>query len=51
MFDQINLRLEGKDLSSDRLRDQALREIVQEIALFGLTVQSCKQLHVIVAIP
>ena len=37
MFDQITQRLEGYDLSSDRLRDQALREIVQEIALFGLS--------------
>lgn len=37
MFDLINQRLEGYDLSSDRLRDQALREIVQEIALYGLS--------------
>lgn len=37
MFDLINQRLEGYDLTSDRLRDQALREIVQEIALYGLS--------------
>ncbi len=38
MFDLINRRLEGYNFSSDRLKDQALREIVQEIALYGLSM-------------
>lgn len=37
MYDLINQRLEFYDVSSDRLKDQALREIVQEIALYGLS--------------
>ena len=36
MLDLIEQRLKNYDLSSDRTKDRALREIVQEIAIFAL---------------
>lgn len=36
MLDLIEQQLKNYDLSSDRTKDQALREVVQEIAIFGL---------------
>lgn len=37
MFDLIEQQLERYDLSSDVLKDQAIREIVQEIAIYALS--------------